>query len=195
MPVEELLRLGTVRPIVRWGEPVLHRPARPVTDFGDDLQNLLADMFATNRAASGAGLAAQQIGVDLAVFIYDCADETGRRRTGVVCNPICEQPRGAERRLISYDEGCHSLPGAFVDLARPESATCRGFDQFGEPIELTGGGTFGRCLQHETDHLGGTVFGDRLSSKKRRQLYRRFEETADEYPAEWPVEIATSRMR
>ena len=68
MPVSELLRMGTARPIIRWGTPVLHTPARPVTDFGSDLQDLLADMFATNTAANGAGLAAQQIGVDLAVF-------------------------------------------------------------------------------------------------------------------------------
>ncbi|MCF8570490.1 peptide deformylase [Gordonia sp. HY002] len=188
MPVAELLRLGTARTIVRWGDPVLHRRARPVTDFGDAFQQLLADMFATNQAASGAGLAAQQIGVDLAAFIYDCTDETGRRRTGVVCNPECELPEGDERRLVSYDEGCLSLPGAFVDVDRPDVATCRGFDQYGDPVTLTGGGTFGRCLQHETDHLNGMVFGDRLSSRKRKQLYRRFEETAAEYPVGWPAE-------
>lgn len=79
MPVAELLRMGTAQPIIRWGSPVLHMPARPVTDFGGELQALLADMFATNTAADGAGLAAQQIGVDLAVFIYDCADESGKR--------------------------------------------------------------------------------------------------------------------
>lgn len=86
MPVSELVRLGTARPIIRWGTSVLHTPARPVTDFGGGLQELLADMFATDTAADGAGLSAQQIGVDLAVFIYDCSDETGRRQTGVVCN-------------------------------------------------------------------------------------------------------------
>ena len=64
MPLEELLRIGTPRPIVRWGDPVLHTPARPVTDFDDELQRLIADMFATNTAAPGAGLAAAQIGVD-----------------------------------------------------------------------------------------------------------------------------------
>ncbi|WP_245866084.1 peptide deformylase [Rhodococcoides kyotonense] len=68
MPVSELLRLGTGRPIVRWGTPVLHTPARQVVDFGSDL---LSDMFATNSAADGVGLAAQQVGVDIAVFIYD----------------------------------------------------------------------------------------------------------------------------
>ena len=112
MPVSELLRLGTQRPIVRWGSPVLHSSGRPVSDFGSDLQRLLADMFATNTAANGAGLAAAQIGVDLAVFIYDCADETGRRRTGVVCNPVVEVADGQDRRLVEYDEGCLSLPAS-----------------------------------------------------------------------------------
>ncbi len=78
------ISLGTARPILRWGTPVLHTPTRPVTDFGAELQELLADIFATNTAAEGAGLAAPQIGVDLAVFVYDCTDETGTRRTGVV---------------------------------------------------------------------------------------------------------------
>ncbi|WOC11245.1 peptide deformylase [Gordonia sp. MP11Mi] len=188
MPVAELLRLGTARTIVRWGEEVLHRPARPVTDYGDDLQELLADMFATNQAADGAGLAAAQIGVDLAVFIYDCTDETGRRRTGVVCNPECDLPEVRERRLVSHDEGCLSLPGAFVELARPDVATCRGYDQYGDLVTLAGGGTFGRCLQHETDHINGTVFGDRLSARGRKQLYQRFDAVAAEYPSGWPAE-------
>ncbi|MFT3899690.1 MAG: peptide deformylase [Gordonia sp. (in: high G+C Gram-positive bacteria)] len=186
MPTAELLRIGTVRTIVRWGDPVLHRRAKRVTDFGDDLQEVLADMFATNDAAQGAGLAAQQIGVDLAAFIYDCPDETGARRVGVVCNPELELPVGTFRRLESADEGCLSLPGAYHELARPAVSTCRGYDQFGERIELTGGGTFGRCLQHETDHTEGIVFGDRLSARSRKQLYRMFQDGADQYSDEWP---------
>lgn len=83
MPLEELLIAGRALPITRWGDPVLHRPARPVTEFGPELWNLLADMFATSEAASGAGLAAAQVGVDLAVFIFDCADGFGRRRQGL----------------------------------------------------------------------------------------------------------------
>ncbi|NLU82677.1 peptide deformylase [Rhodococcus sp. HNM0569] len=186
MPVAELLRLGTPRTIVRWGDPVLHTPARAVTDFGAPLQELLADMFATNTAADGAGLAAQQVGVDLAVFVYDCADDTGARRAGVVCNPELDLPEGRDRRLVSFGEGCLSLPGAYVDVDRPDIATCRGFDQYGDPIEITAGGTLGRCLQHETDHTKGTVFGDRLSTRARTQLYRQFEQGAHRYPDDWP---------
>lgn len=187
MPVSELLRSGTAQPIVRWGSPVLHVPARPVIDFGDDLQALLADMFATNAAADGAGLAAQQIGVDLAVFIFDCTDESGRRRTGVVCNPTVELPEGRGRQLVDYGEGCLSLPGAHTDVARPEVATCQGSDQFGNHIEITAGGTLGRCLQHETDHINGIVFGDRLSSRVRKRLHRDHQAVADQYPPSWPA--------
>lgn len=166
---------------------MLHSSARPVSDFGSDLQRLLADMFATNTAANGAGLAAAQIGVDLAVFIYDCADETGRRRTGVVCNPVVEVADGQDRRLVEYDEGCLSLPGAYAALARPDFSTCRGQDQYAELVKITAGGTLGRCLQHETDHVNGIVFGDRLSRRKRKQLYSDHEHIAGEYPADWPA--------
>ncbi|MBS4104058.1 peptide deformylase [Tsukamurella paurometabola] len=188
MPVSALLRLGTARPIIRWGDEVLHTPARPVTDYGSDLQELLADMFATNTSADGAGLAAQQIGVDLAVFIYDCTDETGRRRTGVVCNPVVELPTGRERHLVDYDEGCLSLPGAYTELARPEFATCRGQDQYGDDIEMTAGGTLGRCFQHETDHINGIVFGDRLPTRRRKRLYRDHEHIASRFPLGWPAQ-------
>jgi peptide deformylase len=87
MPLELLLSSGTALPITRWGHPVLHRPSRPVTEFGPDLWNLLCDMFATLAAANGAGLAAPQVGVDLAVFVFDCLDGFGRRRQGLICNP------------------------------------------------------------------------------------------------------------
>ncbi|GAA3687732.1 peptide deformylase [Gordonia hankookensis] len=186
MPVAELLRLGTPRTIVRWGDPVLHTPARPVTDFGTELQQLLADMFATNDAAHGAGLAAQQIGVDLAVFIYDCTDETGSRRTGVVCNPALTLPEGRARRLVSYGEGCLSLPGAYADVDRPDVATCEGQDQYGEAIVVTAGGTLGRCLQHEADHIDGMVFGDRLATRARKRLHRMFDEGSHRYADDWP---------
>ncbi len=186
MPVAELLRLGTARTIVRWSDPVLHSPAQPVTDFGPALQELLADMFATNTAADGAGLAAQQVGVDLAVFIYDCPDENWARRTGVVCNPRVELPEGLGRHLVTWEEGCLSLPGANIDLSRPDVATCRGFDQYGDPVVITAGGTLGRCLQHETDHTRGMVFGDRLPTRRRKQLHRIFDQIASTYPDDWP---------
>lgn len=187
MPIDQLTRLGTVRAIVRWVEPIMHQPTVPVTDFGEDLQTLLCDMFATNTAANGAGLAAPQIGVGLAAFVYDCIDADMRRHVGVVCNPVVELPEGRDRHLETWDEGCLSPPGGLAELARPDLAICRGQDQYGQPVELVGTGLLARCFQHETDHLEGVVFGDRLSSRRRRGLYESHRKAADRYPPDWPA--------
>jgi peptide deformylase len=107
VPLEELVRSGTALPIIRWGNPLLHRRCRLVTEFSPHLWNLLCDMFATNRAADGAGLAAPQIGEDLAVFVYDCLDGFGRRRQGLVCNPQVALLDDPQMSIVF--EGCLSL--------------------------------------------------------------------------------------
>lgn len=178
---------GTVRPMTRWGESVMHRPARPVTSYDDDLRALVADMVATMYAAEGVGLAACQIGVDLAVFVFDCPDEDGGSHQGVVCNPVLDLPEGKERQLDDGDEGCLSYPGAFVPCARPDRAHVRGQGLDGEPVEYSGTGLLARCLQHETDHTRGTVFGDRLSDRARKKLRKQMEAEAEEYPEGWPA--------
>jgi peptide deformylase len=185
--VDELRTGGTVLPIVRWGTPVLHGPTRPVTAFDDELLGLVRNMFATMYAAEGVGLAATQVGVDLAVFVYDCPDDEQIRQVGVMCNAEVFLPEGKERKLHSTDEGCLSLPGAYIDLARPDHAICRGQDQNGETVEVVGTGLLARCLQHETDHLNGIVFGDRLSGRARKKLYALHEDAVDLYPDDWPV--------
>lgn len=178
---------GTVRPITRWGTPVMHAKTRPVTEFDEDLHTLIRDMFATMYAAEGVGLAATQVGVDLAVFVYRCPDKDDRLQEGVVCNPVVELPSGKDRVLDSTDEGCLSHPGGYQPLARPDFAVCTGQDENGNEITVTGTGLLARCLQHETDHLNGTVFGDRLSARSRRQLDKQTEELAYRYPDDWPV--------
>jgi peptide deformylase len=185
MPLEQLMSIGSPRPITRWGAAVLHRPSRPVTHFDTLLWALLCDMFATNRAAEGAGLAAPQVGVDLAVFVYDCHDAFGRRRQGLLCNP--QIALAAEPREDVGIEGCLSLPGSSLPLSRPDFAICRGQDQFGTPIKVAGTGTLARCLQHETDHVNGIVMEDRLSPSERRELRRQHEKAASEYPLFWPT--------
>jgi peptide deformylase len=187
MPIEELIRIGKVLPIVRWGEPVLHTPTRRVTDFGPSLQTLLADMFATNSAANGAGLAATQVGVDLAVFVFDCQDADWQRQVGLVCNPTVTFAERGSRRFIALDEGCLSLPGAFVSTRRPDYAICRGQDQYGDVIEIVGTGTLARCFQHETDHLNGLVFAYRLPYRARKELQDRHDRVAHQYPVDWPA--------
>lgn len=178
---------GTVRPITRWGEAVMHRPARPVTTFDDTLAALVADMTATMYAAEGVGLAACQIGVDLAVFVFDCPDEAGVSHQGIVCNPVLHLPEGRERTLDEDEEGCLSFPGAFVACARPDDARVTGLDLHGEPVEYSGDGLLARCLQHETDHTAGMVFGDRLSTRLRKKLTKQMEAEAPHYPPSWPA--------
>ena len=178
---------GTVRPMTRWGTPVMHRPQQPVASYDDDLRALVADMVATMYAADGVGLAACQIGVDLAVFVFDCPDESGVHTVGVVCNPEVTLPEGKDRRLDEHDEGCLSFPGAFVELARPDFATVTGAGLDGEPVEFSGDGLLARCLQHETDHTQGTVFGDRLSTKLRKKLQKAHDKAAEDYPEDWPA--------
>lgn len=178
---------GTVRAITRWGEDVMHRQARPVTEFDEDLHALVADMVATMYAAEGVGLAACQIGVDLSVFVFDCPDAGREHVRGVVCNPVLSLPEGKERRLDDDDEGCLSFPGAFVPCARPDFATVTGTDQFGAPVTYTGDGLLAKCLQHETDHLMGRVFGDRLPSRAMKKLRKQMEAAADRYPPGWPA--------
>lgn len=189
--LSELRTGGTVLPITRWGTPVMHARTRPVTVFGAELHTLVKNMFATLAAAEGVGLAATQVGVDLAVFVYDCPDDDHVRQVGVICNPEVSLPQGKDRVLDTIDEGCLSLPGAYTELARPDRATCTGVDAYGAPIMVLGTGLLARCLQHETDHLNGTVFGDRLAGRARKKLYASHDELADLYPDDWPVSPRT----
>ncbi|MDR1449960.1 MAG: peptide deformylase [Propionibacteriaceae bacterium] len=185
--IASLLEGGQVQPITRWGEPVMHRPTRPVTDFGPAFHAFLRDMFATMTAADGVGLASTQVGDDRSVFVFRCPDADDLVSVGVICNPVVETPAGRSRHLVSDDEGCLSFPGAYAALARPDHAVCRGLDHNGEPVEVTGTGLLARCLQHETDHLGGLVFGDRLSSRRRQELDLRHSQQAYRYATDWPV--------
>ncbi|GAA0985348.1 Peptide deformylase [Nocardioides aquaticus] len=178
---------GTVRPMTRWGTPVMHRPQAAVVAFDDTLRTLVADMVATMYAADGVGLAACQIGVDQAVFVFDCPDDEGERTVGVVCNPRLELPEGKDRRLDVDDEGCLSFPGGFVECARPDTATVVGQGVDGTEVVFTGDGMLARCLQHETDHTLGTVFGDRLPTKARKKLQKAHDKAAADFPPDWPV--------
>ena len=161
--------------IVVVGNPVLAEPTREVTEFDDGLAKLIDDMFASLAVAQGVGLAAPQIGVGLAVFVYDCPDESGERQRGHVVNPTIE----TSGEQITADEGCLSVPGPYHELARAAQATVRGVDRTGAPVEVSGTGFFARCLQHETDHLKGTLYIDHLPRNRRRRVIREMK------PYEW----------
>jgi peptide deformylase len=178
---------GSVRPMTRWGTPVMHHPQQQVTTFDAALRELAADMVATMYAADGVGLAACQIGEDVAMFVFDCPDDSGERTVGVVCNPVLTLPEGRDRVLDDDQEGCLSYPGAFVDCARPDFAAVDGLGLDGEPVHFEGDGLLARCLQHETDHTVGTVFGDRIATKARKKLQKQHDKAAKDYPLSWPA--------
>ena len=167
----------------------MHHELADITVFDDELAELVSDMVATMYAARGVGLAANQVGVDRKVFVFDCPDDDDLRVTGVVCNPVLVLPEGKDRSLEESDEGCLSLPGAFTSCARPDVAHVTGVDHTGAPVQFDGTGLLARCLQHETDHLFGTVFGDRVPERARKKLNKQHAELAEHYPSDWPVTI------
>ena len=156
---------GTVRPVTRWGTPVMHRPQAPVTAYDDALRSLVADMVETMHAVGGVGLAAPQVGVGLRVFVFDVQGVAGH-----VVNPVLET---GEETVREPGEGCLSVPGLRYHPARAAEAVVRGVNVDGHPVEHRGTGLVARCLQHETDHLDGILYVDRLDGEERREARRR----------------------
>ena len=154
----------TVRPLRLIGDPVLRSPCAPVTRFDAALSRLVDDLTDTVRLPGRAGLAAPQIGVGLAVFCYDVDG-----RAGHVVNPRIVSAQGR------YDgpEACLSVPGVDADLARARYVTVTGTDRTGAPVRVEGSDELARCLQHETDHLEGLLYLDRLDGEPRRAALRR----------------------
>ena len=158
-----------IRPIVKYGDAVLTAPAKTVTEVTDETRRLIDDMIDTMYAAPGIGLAAPQIGVPLRICVIDI---TGGRRGGEVISLI--NPEFVERTGMQLEEeGCLSLPGHNATVARPEHAVVRGLDRNGQPITIDGTGLLARALQHELDHLEGTLFVDRLRGLRRDLILRK----------------------
>ena len=149
----------SIKPIRFFGDPVLTTPAAPVTTFDKELRNLVADLTETMRDAPGAGLAAPQIGVSLRVFVWDVDDELGH-----LVNPTLD----LSAELQDGEEGCLSFPGLIYETPRAMRAVAKGFNMHGEPILIEGSELMARALQHETDHLDGILFLDRLPKHLRK---------------------------
>ncbi|GHH62036.1 peptide deformylase 4 [Kitasatospora indigofera] len=175
------LSKGTARPITVVGNPVLHHECKDVAAFDAGLSELIDDMFVSMYAAEGVGLAANQIGVDAKVFVYDCPDDEGVRHIGHVVNPVLEELPAGRRVLDDSNEGCLSVPTAYAELARPDFAAVTGQDKDGNPVRVEGTGFFARCLQHETDHLYGQLYIDRLSKRDRKDALRQMAEGTPKY--------------
>jgi peptide deformylase len=144
-----------VQPIRLFGDPVLRTPAEPVVDFDKELRTLVDDLFETMLAAPGRGLAAPQIGVGLRVFTYYVDDVLGH-----LINPDLDLSADEE----TDDEGCLSFPGLAYPTKRSYGLVAKGFNMHGEPVTIEGSGLLARCVQHETDHLDGVLFFDRMTS-------------------------------
>ena len=158
-----------IRPITRYGDPVLTRPAATVEEVTPDIQTLIDDMIETMYAAPGIGLAAPQVGVPLRVCVIDI---TGGQRGGQVITLV--NPEFVERTGMQLEEeGCLSIPGHNATVARPERAVVRGLDRNGQPVTIEGTGLLARALQHELDHLDGTLFVDRLRGLRRDLILRK----------------------
>ncbi|MDH2390738.1 peptide deformylase [Streptomyces sp. HNM0663] len=160
---------GLVRAMSLYGAPALHTPCAPVDDFGPELSRLVEDMFATMYAAHGVGLAANQVGVGLRVFVYDCPDDEDVRHIGHIVNPRLVEADGVR---VRGPEGCLSLPGLEAATERFDHAVVEGVTAQGAPVRVAGTGFFARCLQHECDHLGGLVYPDRLTGWRRTRALR-----------------------
>lgn len=164
----------TIRPIVIHGDPVLHEPTKEVTQPVEELAELIADMHETMDAAHGVGLAANQIGVPLRLFVYHCPDGDQMRR-GTVVNPVLETseiPKTMPADDGEDDEGCLSVPGYSWPTARADWAKVTGLDEHGNEIEVEGTGFFARCLQHETGHLDGFLYTDVLTGRYKKEAKR-----------------------
>jgi peptide deformylase len=151
----------SVHRIRKLGDPVLREPCRPVEVFDDALRSLAHDMTETMYAAPGVGLAANQIGRALRLFVYDAGDGSG---PGAVANPEIRQEEGEQ----DEEEGCLSIPGVYRPARRALRVVLRGMDLGGAPLTLEAEGLLARIFQHETDHLRGMLYVDRLADPDRR---------------------------
>lgn len=158
----------SIKDIRLFGDPVLRTPAAPVVDFDKELRGLVQDLQDTMVAAPGAGLAAPQIGVGLRVFTY-CVDDV----VGHLVNPVLEL--GPDEQC--GPEGCLSIPGLAYDTRRALTVVARGQDMWGEPVVLEGSDLLARCVQHETDHLDGILFIDRIDAESRKAAMRAIRES------------------
>ena len=171
----------SVVPIRLFGDPVLRTPAAEVVTFDKELRVLVKDLTDTMRDAPGVGLAAPQLGVSLRVFTYWVDDELGH-----LVNPVLdlsdEQQDG--------EEGCLSVPDLTFECKRARSVVAKGMNMHGEPVTLEGSDLLARCVQHETDHLDGIVFIDRLDAQTRKEAMKAIRES-DWFGAD-PVQIKLS---
>ena len=155
--------------VVKYGDPVLTKPADEVAEFGPKLGKLVDDMFETMYGAPGVGLAAPQVGVLKRLFVMDCSSGKDKKRKVALVNPVIETEEGEQ----IGDEGCLSFPGIFLQVARPQRLVVRARDIDGSEFKLDVMDLEARCVSHETDHLDGELFISYMSPLKRDMIKRK----------------------
>jgi len=155
--------------IVKYPDPVLETPAEPVTEFDDELKQLVADMFETMYAAPGVGLAAPQVGVSKRLFVMDCSGGKDPAQRIAMINPVVLGGEGEQ----TGEEGCLSFPGIFFPVTRNLRAVVQAQDINGNTFEIDGLELTARCMLHETDHCDGILFIQRTTPLKREMVKRR----------------------
>lgn len=170
-----------VQPIRLFGDPVLRTPAAPVETFDKELRRLVQDLTETMRDAPGSGLAAPQIGVSLRVFTWWADEELGH-----LCNPVID----LSDEIQDGEEGCLSIPDLAFDTKRAMRVVAKGFNEHGEPVVIEGSDLLARIIQHETDHLDGILFVDRLDPETRKAAMKAIREA--EWFGDQPPEVRIS---
>lgn len=158
-----------IYPIVKYGNPVLEKPAAPVTDFDDELKKLVEDMFESMYEAKGVGLAAPQIGISKRLAVIDVTFKENPREKLVLANPEIIHTEGKQ----TQSEGCLSIPDFRENVTRANKVTIRAQDVNGKWYEKTGEELLARAFLHETDHLNGKLYLSHLSALKRDLIKRK----------------------
>jgi peptide deformylase len=175
-----------VREIVIWPDPVLKEIAKPVDAVDDGIRRLLDDMAETMYAADGVGLAAPQVGVSKRVIVIDVSPRQPEQKLIHLVNPEIVKVEGK----MTYTEGCLSIPGEAEDVDRAAKVWVRALGRDGKPFEIVAeGDLLAIALQHEHDHLQGTLFVDHLSSLKRELIRRRMKKLKEERDTESADEV------
>lgn len=164
----------TILNILHYPDEKLHKIARPVEDFGPDLQQLIGDMAETMYTAPGIGLAATQVDVHLRLLVMDLSEE--KNELIVMANPHITHMDGEVRG----EEGCLSVPGIYEEVTRAERVKVNAQDRHGQPFELEADGLLAICIQHEIDHLNGRVFVEKLSKLKLNRIVQKLKKNQRE---------------
>ena len=159
----------TILHILTYPDKFLTQPTKPVETVDGTIQQIIEDLASTMYNAPGVGLAAIQVGFDKSIIVYDVSPREAKRSLQVLINPRIVTSEG---EMLSEEEGCLSVPDFRADVKRAASVLVEGLDRDGNPLSISADGLLALVLQHEIDHLKGTLFIDRISALK-RELYKR----------------------